>query len=226
MDKMTEVAVLACSVETGTEDVVGVADRRGEVPFPRVETDALTKVAAEAGVCDWKGQWLTLGGHLEIVETSVTDTTASPDDVAVELRPAVINVAIFTEEVGVEPTTSVVAFELEAGVLKIDAGALELAPGVLELKALLLDADKLELREALETALLELKTALEEDDVVLDGATLELEGVLLELESLIEELGAPADDATEVDEVTAEELAIVTEDTAWVVDTAAVVVAT
>ena len=216
---MTLVAVLACSVEAGVEDVVGVADRIGEVPFPRVETDALTKVAVEAGVCDWKGQWLTLGGHLEIVETSVTDTTASPDDVGVELPPAEVDVEMFTEDVGVGPTTIVVAFELEAGVL-------ELAVGVLELKALLLDTDELELRGALDIALLELETVLEEDDVVLDGATLELEGVLLELESLIEELRTPVDDATEVDEVAAEGLATVTEDTAWVVDTAAVVVAT
>ena len=219
MDKMTVVAVSACSAEAGAEDVVGVADRKGDVPFPRVETDALTKVAVEAGVCDWKGQWLTLGGHLEIVETSVTDTTASPDDAGVELPPAEIDVEMFIEEVGVEPTTIVVAFEFEAG-------ALELTVGVLELKALLLDADELELRGALDVALLELEAALLEEDVVLDGGTLELEGVLLELESLIEELRIPVDDATEVDEVTAEGLAIVTEDKAWVVDTAAVVVAT
>ena len=194
------VAVFPDSVEAGTEDVVGVADRKGEVPFPRGETDALTEVAVEAVVCDWKGQWLTLGGHLEIVETSVTDTTTSPDDVGVELPLVEIDVEMFTDEVAVEPETVVVAVELEAGIL--------------ELKALLLDADELELRGALDVALLELKTTLEEDDVVLDGATLELEGVLLELESLFEELRTPTDDAEEVDDVTAEELATVTEDTA------------
>ena len=69
MDKLTGVAVFPCSVEARTKDVVGAADSKGEDPFPRVETDALTKVAIEAVVCDWKGQWLTLGGHLEIVET-------------------------------------------------------------------------------------------------------------------------------------------------------------
>ena len=216
---MTEVAFLACSVEAGTEDVVDVTDIKGEVPFPVVETDARTKVAVEAGVSDWKGQWLTLGGHLEIVETSVTDTTASPDDVGVELPPAEIDIEMFIEEDVVEPPRIVVAFEL-------DVGALEIAVSVLELDALLLDADELELREPLDIALLELETALGEETVMLDGTTLELDGVLSELESLIEELGTPADDAAEVDDVTAEGLAIDTEDTAWVVDTAAVVVAT
>lgn len=85
---------------------------------------------------------------------------------------------------------------------------------MLELKALLLDADELELRGALDIALLVLNTALKEDDVMLDGATLELEGVLLELESLVEELRTPTDDAKDVDDATAEELATVTEDTA------------
>ena len=111
-----------------------------------------------------------------------------------------IDARVFTDEVAVEPTTIVVAVELEAGVL--------------ELKALLLDGDELELRGALDVALLELRTALEEYDVMLDGATLELEGVLLELESLVEELSTPTDDAKEVDDGTAEELAMVTEDTA------------
>ena len=202
MDKTTGVAVFPCSVEAGTEDVVGLADRKVKVPFSRVETDALTKVAIETLVCDWKGQWLTLGGHLDIVETSVTDTTTSPDKVGVKLPLVEI---VFTEEVRVEPTTIVVAVELEAGVLEFEAGALEL-------KALLLD--ELELRGALDIALLELKIALEEDDVMLDGATLELEGVILGLESLVEELKTPTDDAREADDVTAEELATVTEDTA------------
>ena len=169
-------------------------------------------MAVEAGVCDWKGQWLTLGGHLEIVELSVTETTTSPNDVGVELPLIKIDVAMFTEEAGAGPTTMVVALKLEAGVL--------------ELRALLLDVDELELRGALDSALLELETALEEDDVVLDGATPELEGVLLELERLIEELRTPADDAKEVGEVTAEELDIVVDDTGLVVDTARVVVAT
>lgn len=56
VDKLMGVAVFPCSVEAGTEVVVGAADRKGEVPFPRGETDALTKVAIEAVVCDWKGQ--------------------------------------------------------------------------------------------------------------------------------------------------------------------------
>ena len=205
-------AVFPDCVEAGTEDVVGVAEIEGEVPFPRGETDALTKVAVDAMVCDWKGQGLTLGGHLEMVETSVTDTTTSPDDVGVELPPVEIDVEMFTDEVAVEPITIVAAVELEAGIL--------------ELKALLLDADELELRGALDIALLELKTALEEDDVMPEGATLELEGVLRELEGLIEELRTPTDDAEEVDDVIAEELATVTEDTARVVDAATVVVAT
>lgn len=147
------------------------------------------------------------------MEISVTDTTTSPDDVGVELPLIEIDVAMFKEEVGPEPITIVVGFELEADVL--------------ELKALLLDGDELELSVALNITLLELENPLEEDDdVVLDGATLELEGVLLELESLVEELRTPADDAEDVDEVTAEKLAVVTDDTALVVDTAAVVVAT
>lgn len=52
VDKMTGVAVLPCSVEAGTEDVVGFAGRKGDVPFSEAEIDALTKVAVEAGVCD------------------------------------------------------------------------------------------------------------------------------------------------------------------------------
>ena len=195
------VTVFPCSVEAGTADEVGVADRKGEVPFSRGETDALTKVAIEALVCDWKGQWLTLGGHLDIVETSVTDTTL-PDNVGVELPLVEI---VFTEKVRVEPTMIVVAVEFEAGVLELEAGAVEF-------KALLLD--ELELRGALDIALLELKTALEEDDVMLGGAMLELEGVILGLESLVEELKTPTDDAKEADDVAAEEPATVAEDTA------------
>ena len=202
VDKLMAVAVFPCPVEAGTEDVVGVADRKGEVPFSRGETDALDKVAIDALVCDWKGQWLTLGGHLDIVETSVTDMTMSPDNVGVELPLVEI---VFTEEVRVEPTMIVVAVEFEAGVLELEAGAVEF-------KALLID--ELELRGALDIALLELKTALEEDDVILGGATLELEGVILGLESLVEELKTPTDDAREADDVAAEELATVAEDTA------------
>ena len=78
-------------------------------------------MAVEAVVCDWKGQWLTLGGHLEIVETSVTDTMTSPDELEVELPldmagselPLVeIEAEVFPEEIGVELTRAVVALEL------------------------------------------------------------------------------------------------------------------
>ena len=72
-------------------------------------------------VCDWKGQWLILGGHLEIVETSVTNTITSPDELGVELPldmagselPLVeIEAEVFPDEIGVELTRAVVALEL------------------------------------------------------------------------------------------------------------------
>lgn len=84
-------------------------------------TDTLADPAVEAVVRDWKGQLLTLGGHLEIVETSVTETTTPPDEIGVELPvdtagrelPLVkIDAEVFPEEVVITTPFDEVGVEL------------------------------------------------------------------------------------------------------------------
>lgn len=137
MKRPTEVAFFPCSVEAGTEDVTTVTDKDDELPFPWVYTDTLAEPAVEAVVLDWKGQLLTLGGHLEIVETSVTETTTPPDEIGVELPvetagrelPLVkVEAEVFPEEVGTTTPPDEVGVELpvdtagkELLLVKVDA---------------------------------------------------------------------------------------------------------
>ena len=84
VNRLTEAVVVSDSIGAGTEDVGAAADEE-EVTFPGVWTDELTEEALEIVACDRKGQWLTSEGHLETVETSVTDTTTSTDEVGATL---------------------------------------------------------------------------------------------------------------------------------------------
>ena len=63
-----------------------------------------------------------MGGQLETVETSVTETTTSPDEVGMELPIDItgrellvfeMDADVFPEEVGMKLTTAVVDLELE-----------------------------------------------------------------------------------------------------------------
>lgn len=73
IDRLTEVVVVPCCEGAGKEVVPADAEEEAKGPFTGVV------------VCDWKGQWLTLGGHFETVETSVTDTMTSLDGDEAEL---------------------------------------------------------------------------------------------------------------------------------------------
>ncbi len=109
------------SVGAGTEDVIAIVGEE-EDPFSEGGTGMLAKEAVEAVVCNWKGQWLTLGGHLETVETAVTDTTTSPEAVRlelplnmadIELPLAEVDGEVSAEKVGMDVTKAVEELELE-----------------------------------------------------------------------------------------------------------------
>ena len=103
MDRLTEVVFPPFTVEAGREEVTAVADTE-EDPFTGVYMDTLTEVAVEA------------------LDTSVTETMTSPDEVGIELPLEVAgselplvetDADVFPEEVEMVLTTAVGELELE-----------------------------------------------------------------------------------------------------------------